>query len=147
MSVIEELQHAETAIPADIVREWGERSDDMVVLRFPAQDRDGFDVEIHAFPHALTVYADLAHAEVEEALPPGELVREALKRVQDLLSSRTRLRIRFAGGVPYRWRVEVLEDGEWQLDFMTALLFWNYLGRRSEVIRQNRSVALDRRDP
>jgi len=140
MSLIEELRHAETFIPADVTRTWKELNAAKVVLQFPAQDADGFDVEIHASPNCLVVYADAAHSEVEDPPELQERVREALRWVQDLLSPRTRLRIQFAGSAPYRWSVEVFEDGKWKVVFLTGLLFWNFFGRRHEVIRQNRIV-------
>lgn len=137
MSILQELIEAEAAIPAFVERRWSRRTDDQVVLVFPASGASGYDVEVYASEESITVYADVAHLAIDDPSDARGRVQEALALVQDLRSPRTRLRIHFAGGQPYRWTVEEFEDGEWKGSFLTGLLFWNYFGRRSQVIRQN----------
>ena len=56
---------------------------------------------------------------------------------RDLLSSDMRIREQRAGRHGYRWHAERLEGGKWVVESTTGLLFWNYLGWRSERIYQN----------
>jgi hypothetical protein len=139
MALAQVLAAEEQAIPSFINRQWVEKTGDHAVLRFPTRSAEGFDVEIHASEDTLTVYADVAHLEIDEPTDAVERVREGLKLVQDLLSSRMRLKVWFAGNSAYRWGVEKIEQDQWKPVFLTGLLFWNYFGRRRQEIRQNQT--------
>lgn len=69
-----------------------------------------------------------------------ELVDEALGMARDLLSPDMRIRELRAGNKPYRWFMEHSDGTRWHAVHVTGLLFWNYLGRRSEHIYQNHTL-------
>ena len=57
---------------------------------------------------------------------------------RDLLSPVMRIRERLAGGKPYKWIFELYHDGQWIAEEWCGLFFWNYIGKRTEKIYQNR---------
>lgn len=57
--------------------------------------------------------------------------------MRDLLSPAMRLREICAGGNPYRWLLEAATNHGWRVEYKMGLLFWNFLGRRSERIYRN----------
>ncbi|HEX7151683.1 MAG TPA: hypothetical protein VF618_09365 [Thermoanaerobaculia bacterium] len=140
MTFAEVLVEQALRIPDTVTWRWRERNGDHAVLEFPVQHEGGFEVSIDASPDSVGVYADAAHAEYQAANEAErlEVVVTALEDARLLLSPTRRLRVRYAAEQPYSWCVEKLVDGEWTADFTTALLFWNYFGRRSEEVYQNR---------
>ena len=111
-----------------------------MALRFPATSQDGFDVELAASSDGIVLNAGGFHTHFDQ---PGDIedqVTQALGLARDLLSTGMRLRERRAGGLPYRWTIEIATATGWQTDQSTGLLFWNYLGRRSEAVFQNQQL-------
>jgi hypothetical protein len=107
-----------------------------VTLTFPRHTEGGFDVIVEATPEEIILFANGAHVHVDEENPETQ-AEEALGLARDLLSPAMRIDERCAGGKPYRWYIEYLDDMQWHAEHETGLLFWNYFGRRSEHIYRN----------
>jgi hypothetical protein len=124
-----ELQHA-----------WVDRGA-IVTLRFPPIDSTGFEVAIQVGDGYIYVLMGNNHHSFS---PTRESVDEsmgaALGLARDLLSPDMRLRELRAGGMPYKWLVEARSGDGWQLEAETGLLFYNYFGRRTEHLFQNRQL-------
>jgi hypothetical protein len=106
-------------------------------LVFPKADDDGFEIRLQPDAAGVIVLTDVGlHVHVEG--DPEDAVRDALGLVRDLLSPDMRVVERRSGQHGYRWTLERLESGRWLGEARTGLLFWNYFGRRSEQIYQNR---------
>lgn len=118
---------------------------DALVLRIPKIAPDGFDVELEANAGGLELRCGDMHTPLACGSDPDEAMRDVLGLLRDLLSPGMRLREQWAGGRAYRWSLEVLGNGGWQREYEMALLVWNFLGRRSERIYQNRHLPV--RDP
>ena len=98
----------------------------------------GFNINVQVFPSEIVVSMQGAHEHFPLEHGPEDLVRSVLGLVRDLLSPAMRVREQCAGGEPFRWHVEMLQDdGTWQVETTTGLFFWNYFGKRSERIYQN----------
>jgi hypothetical protein len=108
-------------------------------LTFPPTADEGFEVSLHPNACAITVFTGVGwhHALDGE---PTEAVEQALGLTRDLLSSDCRIREGCAAGQPYRWTLERRESETWLPESTTALLFWNYFGRRSERFYQNNQL-------
>ncbi len=112
--------------------------EDHCILDIPPCSDTGFSITVEVFPAEITVSMQGPHEHFPLDSDAEELVRSVLGLIRDLLSPAMRLRELRAGGSPYCWHVEMLqEDGTWQTEFTTGLVFWNYFGRRSERIYQN----------
>jgi len=108
-------------------------------LRIPALDEDGFDLEVHPDPEEVTIFVGGGvHFHTDASTP--EEIDESLAFLHDLLSPGVRLHVRYAGGSPYRWRLEVFDGEKWRARKMGALLIFNFLGRRSTRTLQNRHL-------
>jgi hypothetical protein len=115
-----------------------------VTLTFPRQTEGGFDVVVEATSEEIILFANGAHVQFDVPYDPDHnpemQVEEALGLARDLLSPTMRIRQRYAGGKPYRWYIEYLDDAQWRAEHETVLLFWNYFGRRFERIHRNSTL-------
>jgi hypothetical protein len=111
-------------------------------LVFPALQPTGFDVTVTIEPSGVVVAARGAHHhfEANEGQDVEHTAAEALGLVRDLLSPDMRVIEYCAGGLPYRWAMEVRTADGWKATEVTGLLFWNYLGRRSQLVFQNQTL-------
>ncbi len=89
----------------------------------------------------ITVSGHAYHQHFDVTDDAADLVGHALGLARDLLSPSMRIRERRAGSTPYRWICEAKRSGEWRTEGSTSLMFWNYLGRRSERFYQNHALA------
>jgi hypothetical protein len=62
---------------------------------------------------------------------------EVMGLVRDLLSNNMRLKEFLSNNTPYKWSLQCYDDGEWKDEAYTKLIFWNYLGKKSERIYSN----------
>lgn len=128
----------------DLQHEWIDEGS-VVTLRFPPPDTLGFEVGVQAGEGYLYVLMGRMHESFNvDPQQPKEAVITALGLIRDLLSPRVRLRELRAGGRPYRWFVESYDGSTWQLEAETGLLLFNFFGKRSEHVFQNRQLP-DRR--
>lgn len=107
-------------------------------LTIPKRDSDGFDISVEATAREITVRAEGWHTHVDFFEDAENVVLYSMGLVRDLLSPHMRLRLLCSGGRPYRYRAEVLADGRWKRHSATGSALWNYAGKRSERILQNR---------
>jgi hypothetical protein len=110
--------------------------DELGALRFAACADDGFEVTLAPEGAGIIVFTSVGfheHCEGETT----EAVQSALGLARDLLSPDMRIREQRAGGRPYRWRLERRHASGWTVESKCGLLFWNYLGRRSQCTYQN----------
>jgi hypothetical protein len=129
----------------DLEHSWSTGTRGRTVLTFPKRAQNGFDVVIEASPDEITVYGVGAHQHVSASENINDCVQSALGLARDLLSRRMRVREYCASRKPYRWDMEIEQEQQWKLVTRTALLLWNYFGRRAERIYQN--DTLPRRQP
>ena len=104
----------------------------------PASSPEGFDVSVRAGEDGVTLETGGGfHLHFDDGGPAVELVRRALGVVLELLSADARIIELRAGGMAYRWRLELLRNGQWRRSDSIGLLIWNIFGRRSRAILQN----------
>jgi len=122
----------------DLRHEW---TPDMSGVRFPRVDDFGFDVEVSVGDREIVVHALGAHEHFEVGNgTPSEVCASVLGLVRDLLSPDMRIREIRSRGKPFRWFVESRNGPAWQVEAETGLLFFNYFGRRTERVCQNRQL-------
>ena len=110
-------------------------------VRFPRVDDFGFDVEVSVGDREIVVHALGAHEHFELGNgTPSEVCASVLGLVRDLLSPDMRIREIRSRGRPFRWFVESRNGPAWQVEAETGLLVFNYLGKRSERVYQNRQL-------
>ncbi|NLH18332.1 MAG: hypothetical protein GX455_17290 [Phycisphaerae bacterium] len=112
--------------------------EDHCILDIPEETPDGFPVTVEVEPEQITVYALGAHTSEGPEGNPVDFVARTLGFVQDLLGPNMRVREVCAGGKPHKWGIEILQNGQWQTEEWTGLIFWNYFGKKSERIYMNR---------
>ena len=137
-----ELREQGEAVLADapgLLHEWAE-SADLLALRFPATDPGGFNIGLAARDADIELTAGRFHSHFDDSPDPTILVRSAFAVVRDLLSPSMRLRELRAGGMPDRGFMESWQDDSWQVEEETGLLIWNFFGRRTEKVYQNRQL-------
>ena len=123
--------------------EWREEGG-IVVLRFPRRSQAGFDVGVEARADGVEVTAGTdsggthVRFDLGEYESPDALVAHVLGLVRDLLSPGMRLRVREAGGTPYRWHLESSDGrGGWRTEDTMGLLAWPFWRRRTERVLRN----------
>ena len=105
-------------------------------LCFPSIAEQGFDVIVRPERGGIAVLTNVGFHERFDGAP-ANAVEDALGFTRDLLSPDMRVREQRSGTRPYRWLVERRDSDHWCVEAETGLLFWNYLGRRSERVYQN----------
>lgn len=114
-----------------------------LVFRVPAQSESEFGVEVLVGEDLYTVYCDGWHEEFGWHDDNREDVHILLEKLTTLLDGRTKLRVKYAGRMPYRWELlHNYEDDKWESLGITGLFFYNYLGRRREVEKRNDKLQL-----
>ncbi|HBG28392.1 MAG: hypothetical protein A2Y10_11160 [Planctomycetes bacterium GWF2_41_51] len=124
-----------------IKHEWSiDEDEDHCILDIPEMFDEGFAIKIEVNPDRITVIASGAHMtlNLNEYKNADELAAQALGLVRDLLSPGMRIRERLAGGIPYKWAFETYQNGRWLTMEWIGLIFWNYFGKRTEKIYQNK---------
>lgn len=124
-----------------VKHEWSiDDDEDHCILDIPKENDNGFPVTVEVDPTKIMVFAEGAHTSFEfnDSKNPDDLVAEVLGLVRDLLSPTMRIRERLSGGEPYKWAFEVYHNGKWITEEWVGLFFWNYFGKRSEKIYQNK---------
>ena len=57
-----------------------------------------------------------------------------------MLSENMQIKVMLSNISSYRWILQFKEEGEWEDESTTGLLFWNYLGRRSMKFYKNQHL-------
>jgi len=122
-----------------IKRKWSiDTDEDHCILDIPEQCNGGFPITVEVHPDEIMVMAGGAHTNLHLDHNPDELAAQALGLIRALLSPAMRIRERLAGGKGYKWVFEMYQDGHWITEEWVGLFFWNYFGKRTEKIYQNR---------
>ena len=110
-------------------------------LRVFKSSPTGFDVGVEVQTYGLYPFAGEWHGSPWDITTPGTSVvamcRYALGLIRALLSSDMRLRVRQAGGRPYKWCIEAATPTGWRLHEETGLLFFRFFSARSDQYFQN----------
>jgi hypothetical protein len=104
--------------------------EDKFEIRVRARDDSGFDVSIVDEKQGPVVYCETWHWHFSEVEPGVRLFWTAL-------TDRARLITFQRGRFPYSWRLEVLENGEWNCKGIMGIpliLFWK---PKTKTVRQN----------
>lgn len=129
MDLIEELTHRLKTIP-----EARYESDPSSITVFP-NDASGFTVGLVKNTDVYTVFFNGWHEDFED-------VEDTMTVFGLGLSDECRLRESRRGDFAYKWTVEFLEDGEWQEQSTTGLLFFPFWRRSNTYYLQNRLLLL-----
>ncbi len=73
---------------------------------------------------------------------PSILARDCIGWVHFALTPAARLRVKTSNGLPYKWLFEYQEASNWKIDFETDLIFFNYFGKRGEMLFQNHHLPI-----
>ncbi len=130
-SYISKLIESESALDY----EWNSDNSEIV---FKKKTADGFDVSVGYDRNYLYISTDRGYHNHSEAPSCFEdILSDVMGEARDLLSSNMRIREISSNGKPRKWILEQFVDGRWNRRHVIGLLFWNYLGRRSEKIYSN----------
>jgi hypothetical protein len=108
-------------------------------LRIAASGGDGFEVELQPDSAGIIAFTGVGFHEHCES-PASEAVQNALGMARDFLSPDMRIRELLSAARAYRWHLERRVEGGWATESQSGLLLWNYFGRRSERVYQNRHL-------
>lgn len=112
---------------------------EITCLEVPAIDDGGFGLELAVSASGVTLSTDRGfheHFEFEE--DPETFIRQILGFSRDLLSPQMRLRELQSNNRPYRWFLEAWDGANWVAEFEMGLVMFNFVGKRSQQIFQNR---------
>jgi len=108
------------------------------------QDESGFDVGIICESHGVYPWASNWHGGAWDATTPyaeGNLQQtceNCLGFIRTLLSTDARLRVQYKAGQPCHWIVELFDGEHWKAQEESSLVIYNYFGKLTETIHQNR---------
>lgn len=111
-------------------------------LRIPKSSPTGFDVGVEVQTYGLYPFGGDWHGAPWDITTPGasvtEKCRHSLGLMRVLLSTDTRLRVRYAGGRPYKCIVEMATSTGWKVyEDVGSLFFFRFWTARSEQLFQN----------
>ena len=117
--------------------------EDHCILNVPKLDKQGFDItfEIDSEEYWLTC-GEFQGTDALEEGTAEDFAGHCIGLLYDLLTPLMRVRERLAGKTAYKWTLECLRGGTWESRGSHSLVLFNYWGRRSERIRQNRVLPL-----
>ena len=122
-----------------LVYEW---CNDSSEITFKKNSHEGFDLIIKCDIDSIYIYTDIGyHNEYPLTKNLQTVLTEVTGLARDLLSKNMRIREYLSNNKPYRWDVESLVDNKWYSVDSTGLIFWNYLGKRSEKIYFNNILS------
>ena len=109
-------------------------------IEFPKTSESGFDVDVYVRDDGyLEITTDHGWHYHGHGLT-GEQLEERLGLVRDLLSPAMRIREVRSNNKPYGWVLEGSYGTDWKREGASALVFFNYFGRRSEHVFQNSAL-------
>lgn len=103
-------------------------------------EENGFDVWLGFDGHDIYFSAGHVHHSefwLNEKEPLESEIRKFLGFIRDLLSNKMRIIEKYAGKIAYKVLVQAWDGQKWKTEDTFGLLFFNYLGKRSEKIYQN----------
>jgi hypothetical protein len=137
-SFVRQTKEALSHFP-QVKHEWSiDADEDHCILDIPEESDNDFPITVEVYPEEIIVMTIGPHTHFQLEGSPDILAARALGFIRDLLSPAMRIRERLAGDKPYKWSFEVYQEGQWVTEEQVGLLFWNYFGKRTEKIYQNR---------
>lgn len=115
---------------------------DHCYLKIQDTGHPGFDIVIEAGPEEIVISARGWHEHYPLTGSVNDLVADTLGMVRDLLSPVMRIREELSNGSPFRWHLENQMDGKWIIESTTGLLFYPWLGRKTERIFMNQALPI-----
>lgn len=112
-------------------------------LQIPKQDDHGFDITIAIDLDDLWVTCGRFQA--SDCLEEGtaeDFAGNCVGLLYDLLSPLMQVREQLANDTPYKWTLECLRDGSWEVTGTHSRLFFSFWGKRSERSYQNHTLPL-----
>jgi hypothetical protein len=127
-------RHPEVRAKWEVTKTGGRR------LMIYKQDESGFDVIVDAETHGLYPYADEWHGPAWDLNGNcEELCQEFMGFIRSLLCEDSRLEVSYAGSRPYKFVLTFPTEGGFESS-ETGLFFFDYFGKRSARIFQNRHL-------
>ncbi len=125
---------------ATLTYSWNEEKSEVTI---PRENSDGFDITIGEDSEQIYLltncgYHDHWHSEMFESLE--EAYETVFGLVRDLLSNAMRVLEKRSNDSAYCWQLQINENGCWKTESKTSLLFWNYFGKKSEVVFSNNTL-------
>jgi len=117
------------------VKEEGE----VLIFQYDAQNDSEFDVYVEFYSKTYNLYCEGWHDffEYEDLLgdSPVTLIKEQLI---SLINGDTKLKVNFSGNTPFKWElIHFNEDDNQKSLGSVGLIFYNYFGKKSQVIKMN----------
>lgn len=135
------VRQAKTALStiSGIQHEWSiDQDEDHCILNFPKKNENGFDITLEVSSREITISAEAAHMHLELSNNAEETSVNALAILRDMLSEDMRIKEYISNGKPYRWDIQVIQNGKWITEESNGLLFWNYFGKKEIRYLSNR---------
>jgi hypothetical protein len=127
----------------EIEHRWSlDADEDHCVLEIVGIGLPGYDIAIEVQPSEITLSAEGFHNHYMATDPHDDFLLEFFGRVRDMLSPAMRIREQLSNGNPYRWHLENRTQGQWHSESTCGLLFWNWLGQRSEYFYTNTNLPI-----
>jgi len=119
---------------------WNEQKSE---LKIPKLCENGFDIivgeyEFHIYLMTDRGYHDHWHSDRFENIEVAYQIIFGL--VWYLLSLDMRILEKRSNNSPYCWLLQSCVEGKWRTESKTALILWNYFGKRSELVFSNDSL-------
>lgn len=116
--------------------EWRNNNKEIV---FKKKDENGFDITIQDNETFIYIETEPGyHWHFDNKKDKKQTLSEVMGLVRDLLGPNMRIREILSNGKPRKWITECYINNKWISDGETGLLVWNYLGKKSEKIYQNK---------
>lgn len=117
---------------------------DKRILTIKKENTSGFDVVVECETYGLYPFAGGWHGPAWELFSRDEtfldLSAQFMGFIRSLLCEDSKLEVRYTGEKPYKWILTYpLEEGTEFVE--TGLIFYNYLGKRSSKVFQNKQLS------
>ena len=108
--------------------------------------QDGFDIHLDVSCRQIMIDCGGFHDHRELNTEMTKFVHHYFGYIYDMLSSTMRLRVFSSNKRPYKWVLEYRDGEQWLAESTTGMLLFNYFGKKSEHILQNRTLP-ERENP
>lgn len=107
---------------------------------YKAQSKLEFDVFAEFYKDSYTLFCDGWHDEFVMEKCPNETARSILGKLKTIFEGKLKVRVTYAGKLPYKWEILFDEGIDWEVLPLTGLLFYNYFGKRKTIEKINRII-------
>jgi len=115
-----------------------------VELTIPACDENGFSLFIELIDEEVVFHCEQFHEHFhnDEGLSSKDFVDHLFGIIYDYLTSKVRLTVVHSNNKPYRWTVELEENGDWVEQQTMSLILYNFFGKKSTRHYQNTQLPI-----